>query len=141
MNTLTSSADDYRSTYEDEQTRVTQGVRLDPYLERINRLLVRSSTFGQEIALLKEDGENFVYLAQRDYNAGDFRYAQAERQLGNSNFQQARDELSLAQQLYVSALSYDEDSLSRDELDRALLPFRPVSWTRKTRKSSGKCVN
>jgi len=120
MNTLTSSADDYRSTYEDEQTRVTQGVRLDPYLERINRLLVRSSTFGQEIALLKEDGENFVYLAQRDYNAGDFRYAQAERQLGNSNFQQARDELSLAQQLYVSALSYDEDSLSRDELDRRI---------------------
>ena len=115
--TLVAQASDYRDRYMGEQPQIEDGAKLTPYVDRAESILARTESFGQEIALLREDGENFIYLAQRDYNAGEFRFNQAERQLNNSNFQLARDELSTAQDLYVSALSYDEDSFSRDDLD------------------------
>ena len=117
METLVLQASEYRDSYRDEQPLIEDGTVLNPYIERAEAILERAVSFGQEIALLREDGENFIYLAQRDFNAGEFRFSQAERQLNNSNFQLARDELSQAQELYVSALSYDEDSFSRNDLD------------------------
>jgi hypothetical protein len=117
MDSLLGDAEDYRDTYRGEQTLIFDGTYLDSYISRINEIIDRAREFKTEMALLQEDGENFIYLAQRDFNAGEFRYNQAERQLNNSNFQLARSELSMAQELYVSALAYDEDSLSRSELD------------------------
>ncbi|MDC7223493.1 MAG: hypothetical protein PQJ60_07100 [Spirochaetales bacterium] len=115
--TLVQDAFAYKELYTGEQTAVYDGTQLGPYIARAEAILDRAVSFEQEIALMQEDGENFIYLAQKDFNAGEFRFSQAERQLGNSNFQLARDELGLAQELYVSALSYDEDSFSRDDLD------------------------
>ncbi|MDC7221898.1 MAG: hypothetical protein PQJ59_18350 [Spirochaetales bacterium] len=117
LNALVSQASSYRDLYTDEQNAIYDGTQLNPYIIRADAILERAVSFDQEIALMQEDGENFIYLAQKDYNAGEFRFNQAERQLYYANFQLARDELALAQQLYVSALSYDEDSFNRDDLD------------------------
>jgi pentatricopeptide repeat protein len=114
---LIRDASAYRELYRGEQSAVYDGTQLTPYIGRVEAILERAVSFNNEIALMQEDGENFIYLAQKDFNAGEFRFSQAETQLNNSNFQLAREELSLAQELYVSALSYDEDSFSRVDLD------------------------
>lgn len=117
MAALTEEGQAYRDTYREEQEQLFNGAPLDPYLARIDDLIARSRNLTGRIALLREDGENFILLAQQEYNAGEFRFSQAEQQLRNSNFELARSELSKAQELYVAALSYDEESFSRDDLD------------------------
>lgn len=107
----------YKETYSDEQDTIYDGILLTTYIERITNLIARSNGMIQELTDLKEDGDNFVYLAQKDFNAGEFRFSQAERELSNGNYQLARGELDKARDLYVSALNYDEDTISRDDLD------------------------
>ena len=75
---------------------------------------------GQEYGRITRRADQNLVLAERFLNEAEYRFAESEDALGRKSFAQAIQELTTSQDLFVQALSYDEDIIARDEVDRRI---------------------
>lgn len=120
MNQLLEQSIAYHQQYQEALQTVAFPEELTVQINENLELMERIRDDLLTIEEFNSQGENFIYLAQEDFNQGNFRFGNAERELSRFNFDMARSELEQANTLYVSALSYNEDIFSRDELTRRL---------------------
>jgi len=110
----------YINLYSDESDTISFN---EPVEERIDEARNILSQTRNQISLLQEltqQGQDFVNLASENLNQGNTRFNRAENELVRFNFDQAETALGQAQVSYNTALSYNEDILSRNEIEERI---------------------
>ncbi len=111
---------EFLDEYSSQRVSIPQKTELDEYLNRAQDIIAALETALGEYDRISGRADQNIVQAQRYMNEGEYRYSQAENSLDNRDFRQAVQELTTAQNLFVQALSYNEDIMSRDETDRRI---------------------
>jgi len=102
------------------QDEIPQKEEMGDYISRADTLLDGLRLDQAEYTRLSRKSDQNISFAERYLNEGEFRFSQSEAALNRKDFPQAIQELTTAQDLFVQALSYDEDIISREEADRRI---------------------
>ena len=108
--------DDYRPIRED----IPQKDALSVYLDKVQQYLDALAEAEAEYDDIAGKADQKVVQAERYLNEGEYRFRQAENALNRKDFRQAVQELTTAQDLFVQALSYNEDIISREDTDKRI---------------------
>lgn len=110
----------YINLYGDEVAKIQVKEPVEQNIEEARALLNQTQEQISLLLELTQQGRQFVSLAEENVSQGNSRYNRAESELVRYNFDQAETELGQAQVSYTTALSYDEDILSRSEVDQRI---------------------
>ena len=110
----------YKEYYQNVRKGIPQKEPMAVYIGRAEALLLNLEDDLSEYSRIERRADQNIAQAERFLGEGDFRFQQAETALQQKNFAQATQQLSSSQELYVQALSYNEQVLSREELDKRI---------------------
>ena len=117
---LSGKASRYKLYYQDVRKTIPQQERMSAYIGRAEALILNLEDDLLEYTRIQRRSDQNIAQAERFLGEGNFRFQQAETALTRRDFAQATQQLSSSQELYVQALSYNEQVISRDELDRKI---------------------
>ena len=117
---LSRKASRYKEYYQDVQKEIPQKESMAAYIGRAEALILNMEDDLLEYSRVQLRSDQNIAQAERFIGEGDFRFQQAETALARKDFAQATQQLSSSQELYVQALSYNEQVLSRDDLDKKI---------------------
>lgn len=110
----------YINLYGDEVSGLSVKEPVEKNIGEARDLLNQTQERISLLLELTQQGQQFVNLAEENVNQGNNRFNSAENELVRYNFEQAETELGRAQVSYTTALSYNEDILSRDEVNERI---------------------
>ncbi len=117
---LSLKAADYKEYYQDVRVQIPQKESMAAYIGRAEALILNLEDDLMEYTRIQRRSDQNIVQAERFVGEGDFRFQQAENALARKDFAQAPQQLSSSQELYVQALSYNEQVISRDDLDKKI---------------------
>ncbi|MDA3851560.1 MAG: hypothetical protein PF447_09835 [Spirochaetaceae bacterium] len=101
-----------------QEMYIPQSIEED--LQLVRDMLTTIGQSQDQMSDMTSLGERFVLQSRDNLNQGNFRYDQAESELSQNNFDVARNELTEAQKLFASALSFNEEISSREALNQRI---------------------
>jgi len=111
---------DFIEEYRRTQNDIPQKAAIAVFILRAENILRGLQDAQQEYQRLNRRADQNITQAERFKNEGGYRLDEAENALRQKDFQLAVQNLTSAQDLYVQALSYNEDIVSRDDIDRRI---------------------
>jgi hypothetical protein len=110
----------YKEFYQEVRRTIPQKEEMSAYIGRAEALILNMEDDLLEYSRIQRRSDQNIAQAERFFGEGNFRFGQAENALNRKDFAQATQQLSSSQELYVQALSYNEEVLSREDLDRRI---------------------
>lgn len=106
----------YENFYSERSENLFNNNEVISYIENIREYLTNLPDKIDKLDNLQINAEDYIALAQRDLYNGNLLYNDAANSLRINQFENARNEISDSFDLYVSALSYNEEIDDRDTL-------------------------
>ena len=117
---LNSRVSDFKTRYQAIRNEIPQKEAMARYIGRAEALLLNLEDQLRDYDREQRRADQNMANAERYLNEGEFRFTRSRQAMNARNFPEAVQQLTTAQELFVQALSYNEEIANRADLDRRI---------------------
>jgi len=114
---LTERVKEFKTRYQAVRNKIPQSEEMAVYIGRAEAMLLNMEDDLKEYQKLQRKADQNIASAERFLGEGEFRFRQSESALVSKDFNRAIQELTSAQELFVQALSFNENIINRASID------------------------